>query len=516
MCLFCFVFYSAAFGQARKTIKYSQLAEDIFFSKKDTLRYYNIFFINDLPDKGAEEFLSKHGDGKIRIYGGFKNYLKLRGAKRDSANRFLTNCQSLWFEGCTFENDIRFSNVRFPGSVTFSGNIFPTRCQTIADNDDVGGAILVDSCDFERLQVTGTKKILSQFHLWIHHTNITSSIVIDLENAKVDLLHSTFSASNGFIVVRLLDQAELNIEDCLLNDAYIELHEIPKVNITRSDFTSSIDGFLTLKLDAENMSIHDNIFNANINLLLDKGFLYMFGNSFHKKLAFDYNALDKSSYVHLGSLKNMDFGMIRNGAYFDGTTKEQIEDDLGYRNFIRLNKSLYDFYKNMGHFESANEVYVKIREIEYIRLAIIHEDTPSFKTFFDLNLNRLLKFYTNYGTDPANALVVSLYIILIFGFVYFFFPSDWDVSSKSQIISNFKDFVLKNDKGYAFPFLKMLFGLVISVLNAATLSLNAFTTLGFGNIPTKGLARYICIIQGFIGWFLLSIFTVALINQAQF
>jgi hypothetical protein len=40
--------------------------------------------------------------------------------------------------------------------------------------------------------------------------------------------------------------------------------------------------------------------------------------------------------------------------------------------------------------------------------------------------------------------------------------------------------------------------------------------LGFGNIPTKGVARYICIIQGFIGWFLLSIFTVALINQAQF
>jgi len=37
--------------------------------------------------------------------------------------------------------------------------------------------------------------------------------------------------------------------------------------------------------------------------------------------------------------------------------------------------------------------------------------------------------------------------------------------------------------------------------------------VGFGTIPTRGLARYVCIIQGFIGWFLLSIFTVALINQ---
>jgi hypothetical protein len=141
---------------------------------------------------------------------------------------------------------------------------------------------------------------------------------------------------------------------------------------------------------------------------------------------------------------------------------------------------------------------------------------PSFKTFFDFNLNRLLKYYTNYGTDPANALVVSFYIILIFGFIYFFFPSDWDLSSKSQLIINFKNFISKNDKGYFFPFLTMLFGFIISVANATALSLNAFTTLGFGNIPTKGVARYICIIQGFIGWFLLSIFTVALINQAQF
>ena len=60
----------------------------------------------------------------------------------------------------------------------------------------------------------------------------------------------------------------------------------------------------------------------------------------------------------------------------------------------------------------------------------------------------------------------------------------------------------------------MVLGLLgISLINAITLSLNSFTTLGFGTIPTKGVARYLCIIEGFLGWFLLSIFTVALINQ---
>ena len=86
---------------------------------------------------------------------------------------------------------------------------------------------------------------------------------------------------------------------------------------------------------------------------------------------------------------------------------------------------------------------------------------------------------------------------------------DW----RELIIKDFKDFTQKNDKGYIRPFLSMLLGFIISLINALTLSLNAFTTLGFGRIPAKGLAKYVCVIQGFIGWFLLSIFTVALINQ---
>jgi hypothetical protein len=58
-----------------------------------------------------------------------------------------------------------------------------------------------------------------------------------------------------------------------------------------------------------------------------------------------------------------------------------------------------------------------------------------------------------------------------------------------------------------------VYALFIRALNAITLSLNTFSTLGFGEIPTKGLARYVAIIQGFIGWFLLSVFLVSLISQ---
>jgi hypothetical protein len=154
-----------------------------------------------------------------------------------------------------------------------------------------------------------------------------------------------------------------------------------------------------------------------------------------------------------------------------------------------------------------------MKDVEERRLKYIYQQQGRFQNYFKWKLSRLLKMYTNHGTNPALAVIVSIYVILAFAVFYFFFPSEWDVTSKSKLIENYKDFIEKNDKGYAKPFIMMVLGFGISLINALTLSLNSFTTLGFGTIPTKGLARYVCIIQGFIGWFLLSIFTVALINQ---
>lgn len=54
---------------------------------------------------------------------------------------------------------------------------------------------------------------------------------------------------------------------------------------------------------------------------------------------------------------------------------------------------------------------------------------------------------------------------------------------------------------------------VVRSLNSIILSINTFSTLGFGDIPVKGFMRYVAIMEGFLGWFLLSIFSVSLISQ---
>jgi hypothetical protein len=56
----------------------------------------------------------------------------------------------------------------------------------------------------------------------------------------------------------------------------------------------------------------------------------------------------------------------------------------------------------------------------------------------------------------------------------------------------------------------------MSPFNAITLSLNALVTLGLGEIPAKGAAKYVIVVQRFFGWFLLSIFTISLVNQLGF
>ena len=54
---------------------------------------------------------------------------------------------------------------------------------------------------------------------------------------------------------------------------------------------------------------------------------------------------------------------------------------------------------------------------------------------------------------------------------------------------------------------------VVKFINSFVLSLNSFVVIGFGVMPEKGLAMYISILEGIIGWFLLTIFTITLFSQ---
>jgi hypothetical protein len=267
-----------------------------------------------------------------------------------------------------------------------------------------------------------------------------------------------------------------------------------------------------------------------------------------------------------------------------------------YDMLVSSYKLLLNSYQNRGDQTSYNACYVEMKNLETRRLEFIHHKNPSFKSYFTWKINQFLKVFSAYGTEPARAIIFSLYVILFFAVIYLFFPNSWDSHGKKRIMNRFRFFTkyMKRDAGIhevyleekkedlldyedfknymeasgksipkfflvtALPlykwaisgtkltsaFLKrvdvmkgtwedvpdgkrwwkgilligafsiaIIYDIMIKMLNALMLSINTFTTLGFGEIPIKGLPRYLAIIEGFIGWFMLTIFSVSLISQ---
>ncbi len=234
-------------------------------------------------------------------------------------------------------------------------------------------------------------------------------------------------------------------------------------------------------------------------------------NNFHVGLGGPDNGIRTSRNRDQGMFNRIE--AIDTTQFLTGKNEMEIRSDETFRELMGLYSAFLNVYKSKNDIESYNSCFIMIKELQSKRLQYLYKSNPSFEKYFRWKLSQLLKSYVRYGTDPARAIVISIYIILCFGIFFFFFPSDWDTTSKSKLVQNFKDFIQKNEKGYLKPFFILLLGFIISLINAVTLSLNAFITLGFGNIPTHGIARYFCVLEGFLGWFLLSIFTVAMINQ---
>jgi hypothetical protein len=259
-------------------------------------------------------------------------------------------------------------------------------------------------------------------------------------------------------------------------------------------------------------------------------------------------------------------------------------------------RKFYSMYRTQGDIESANACYMQLKDMETTKYKQLNQQNPNLQTWFNWRFNQFLKYFSKYETNPVHSLIFSMWTILIFAGIYFFFHSDWDginrtflIAKHRQIMQYFsseqrlEDFYnqnymddlksfatykeeMKESKAEIPAFIVLLgrplyllsvikhkiatfiyrrteilqgrwidlkperkifvgctvfFSVIIYLvilafiraLNATTLSVNTFSTLGFGTIPVRGASRYITILEGFLGWFLLSIFSVSLISQ---
>jgi len=466
---------------------------------------------------------------------------------RDSINYFVID-KTIRFINCQFPNDVIISKFRFRKNLIFEEcrfdehliirDLYAQKIEFIGTNHAV---FIIDSVQTDHLKMDGSEV---EYVTEIRNSTFNDELGISFQSPSFFFINNTINVPQPKIT--------LKHEDLFYKGAptwnFVDVFNCKSVSIEKNNLNGhgSLDIFSFDFSDAESISVLNNKVKGIFQLKGKATYLTMFGNSFLKidfhafsfpesKVSIEWNNVNNFSlcnaywagsperiletseyadfYDQMNASDSTDSGLPQ--IYFGKTPKElrakwffdQLSADY-YR--------IYQSYKTQGRVEDANAIYYEMKELHRSRAKILFKEKPSTTNFLKWQLSELLKFYTDHGTEPVKAILISFYIILVFGIFYFFFPSEWDTKSKNQLVTDFKTFVKKNEHGYFKPFFILLKGAAISLINALTLSLNAFVTLGFGTIPTTGLARYVCVIQGFIGWFLLSIFTVALINQVLF
>jgi hypothetical protein len=81
----------------QKTIPYSQLADELFVQQKETIQYKDVFFKNDLTNKGKEFFLSDYWSPVMAWYilGGFRSFLDSKGIQPEKNGYFHSRTKIL-------------------------------------------------------------------------------------------------------------------------------------------------------------------------------------------------------------------------------------------------------------------------------------------------------------------------------------------------------------------------------------------------------------------------------------
>lgn len=176
--------------------------------------------------------------------------------------------------------------------------------------------------------------------------------------------------------------------------------------------------------------------------------------------------------------------------FFDGRTEFKSNDTEGYYDLLKVYSQYQNIFKYNGDMDSYNASYIEMKKMTDRYNWYSFQQQPGINTLMVALLNSFLGWFCDYGVNPVKAILFSFLIILLFGVLYFIFPFQEETAAG----------------GY-------WKGRVRRLVNATALSMNAFVTLGYGEMPAKGVQRYLAVLEGLIGWFLLSIFSASLISQ---
>ena len=441
-------------------------------------------------------------DGALSIVGCKKIKAIFENCTFKEAVRLHSNAfEFASFIGCHFELGFRFTRGEVSDNLTFKGCTFDYNTALIGS----GGGFDMD----DRLFLISNK--IDGIDIIIDSCIFRKNTALETTKSFVDLAESQFK---NLIIQHSVFETGLNLERTVIN------------------------GYLDLS------------YNSIAGGVLPNGLTYNFNNS----------------TIHWKDIKNDAISI------YDKTRdivlhKKNVNEPFDEHNFnkiISAYTAIFNSYKSQGNMVDANKCYYQRKEIET-------EALSKRKEFTHYILDKFLAIFCDYGTNPIKAAKYSVLIIFLFSILYLFIP----FHETNTIPGNHKrrqeliQKIRKNNGNYAMLYrretevftskyklnrnphinrmklrllgnlermekskinkrfkgkpLSIIFALMATgntlqhyfskLFHSLILSMNAFVTLGFGSMKVKGDYIYLSIIEGVFGWFLLSIFTVSLINQ---
>jgi hypothetical protein len=479
---------------AQNEIKYERtLSISEFIKEISTLAPDSTIKMNNVNIVGNKTTDIRYLNGAESRYSDFKwdsvvaNYPMIEIPNKLSFNN-IRFAQRVVLPKIHFRRGINIEGMSTYGDINFRNCIFEKRVYMLriqAYYFTLTNCIFNGDTNFETVEAQNFNIENTQFNnnFWVY--NIGEPLNLSVSNSLFRG-YSTFVSLNPGILNIYNSRFEKNKKMDTFNSGGISsFKQIKCVNDT-----------FKLPFELINTSIKEN-FTFIKCILQDK-------NSFQS-----ISLPEGNTYARWTQFEKNKFGVsINDSTYYNGKNAIDSTTQDEYYALIKVYSQFLRAYKNNGDQESYNECYIEMKDIQTRKSAFNFKQTPSVNNYFEWKLNRFLKIFCDYGTNPVKALIVSTYVIILFGLLYFVFPSEGEAIDWKRL-----SMALKNRKKMMPLIKKELFIGFKQLANAMALSMNAFVTLGYGEMPARGIARYLAVFEGLTGWFLLSIFSASLISQ---
>lgn len=395
---------------------------------------------------------AEFNDGEVLF-----NNTKFKNGDVDFSNSVFGKGKISFFKASFSKNKLTFENTNFgDGNVSFSSAKFNCQLVNYSNTKFKNGRINFIGANYCNSDIDFSKSKFENCEIDFFNNEINgNSVDFSLSKFNVTSVHFMnirFLNTNVILNSVIARESDFSFIDCLLSQ-YLDFRfsEIETLKIINCSVEKE------LLLDSTNHS-NVTIHNLSLKSTKNRGQIYI-----------DWKTAQKS-------IKNFEIEPIDNTKKAKLKAKNKLNDSKAKE--MRMIK---ENYHNIGEYDNEDNAFV-----EYMRYKRKSSSNPFVKI-----PHLIIDVIGKYATSPLRVFFSMIIVVILFGFLFSGFVSYTEINVADNLITELNIFT----QGVYF-------------------SLITFLTIGYGDVsPLNSLTAFAAGIEGFLGLFLMSYFTVAVVRK---